>query len=40
MTYEIIGGHNAKTVKGDGSEYMTAIRYLKLLQDYVQWQGA
>ena len=30
MTYQIIGvGNNAKTIKGDGSEYMTAIRYLK-----------
>ena len=30
MTYQLIGvGNNAKTVKGDGSEYMTAIRYLK-----------
>ena len=30
MSYNILGvGNNAKTVKGDGSEYMTAIRYLK-----------
>ena len=30
MTYQIIGvGNNAKTIKGDGSEYVTAIRYLK-----------
>ena len=30
MTYQILGvGNNAKTVKGDGSEYVTAIRYLK-----------
>ena len=30
MTYQILGvGNNAKTIKGDGSEYMTAIRYLK-----------
>jgi hypothetical protein len=30
MTYNIIGvGSNAKTIKGDGSEYLTAITYLK-----------
>ena len=30
MTYNLIGvGNNAKTVKGDGSEYVTAIMYLK-----------
>jgi hypothetical protein len=30
MTYQILGvGNNAKTIKGDGSEYVTAIRYLK-----------
>ena len=30
MTYKIIGvGNNAKTVKGDGSEFVTAITYLK-----------
>jgi len=30
MTYNLIGvGNNAKTIKGDGSEYMTAIMYLK-----------
>ena len=30
MTYKIIGvGNNAKTVKGDGSEYITGITYLK-----------
>ena len=30
MTYKIIGvGSNAKTIKGDGSEYLTAITYLK-----------
>jgi len=30
MTYQLIGvGNNAKTVKGDGSEYMTAIKYMK-----------
>ena len=30
MTYKIIGvGTNAKTVKGDGSEYLTAITYHK-----------
>ena len=29
MTYKIIGvGSNAKTIKGDGSEYLTAITYL------------
>jgi len=30
MTYNLIGvGNNAKTVKGDGSEYMTGIMYMK-----------
>ena len=30
MTYNLIGvGNNAKTIKGDGSEYMTAIKYMK-----------
>tara|TARA_R100000030_G_C3252924_1_gene123453 strand:- start:1545 stop:2249 length:705 start_codon:yes stop_codon:yes gene_type:complete len=30
MTYQLIGvGNNAKTIKGDGSEYMTAIKYMK-----------
>ena len=30
MTYKIIGvGTNAKTVKGDGSEFVTAITYHK-----------
>ena len=30
MSYNLIGvGNNAKTVKGDGSEYMTAIKYMK-----------
>lgn len=30
MSYQILGvGNNAKTIKGDGSEYVTAIRYLK-----------
>lgn len=30
MTYNLIGvGNNAKTVKGDGEEYMTAIKYMK-----------
>lgn len=30
MTYQLIGvGNNAKTVKGDGAEYMTAIKYMK-----------
>ena len=30
MTYNLIGvGNNANTVKGDGSEYVTAIMYLK-----------
>ena len=30
MTYQIIGvGNNAKTIIGDGAEYVTAIRYLK-----------
>lgn len=30
MTYNLIGvGNNAKTVKGDGTEYMTAIMYMK-----------
>lgn len=30
MTYNLIGvGNNAKTVKGDGSEYMTGIKYMK-----------
>lgn len=29
MTYNLIGvGNNAKTIKGDGSEYLTAIMYL------------
>jgi len=29
MTYNLIGvGNNAKTVKGDGSEYVTAIKYM------------
>lgn len=30
MTYKLLGvGNNAKTIKGDGSEYMTAIKYMK-----------
>ena len=30
MTYNLIGvGNNAKTIKGDGSEYMTAIKYMQ-----------
>ena len=30
MTYNLIGvGNNAKTVKGDGKEYVTGIQYLK-----------
>ena len=30
MSYNLIGvGNNAKTVKGDGSEYMTAIKYMQ-----------
>ncbi len=30
MSYNLIGvGNNAKTIKGDGSEYVTAIMYLK-----------
>ena len=30
MTYKIIGvGNNAKTIKGDGSEFVTAITYHK-----------
>lgn len=30
MTYNLIGvGNNAKTIKGDGAEYMTAIKYMK-----------
>ena len=30
MTYKLIGvGTNAKTVKGDGSEYLTAIKYMQ-----------
>lgn len=30
MTYQLIGvGNNAKTVKGDGAEYLTAIKYMK-----------
>ena len=30
MTYQLIGvGNNAKTIKGDGAEYMTAIKYMK-----------
>ena len=30
MTYNLIGvGNNAKTIKGDGSEYETGIQYLK-----------
>jgi len=30
MTYNLIGvGNNAKTVKGDGAEYMTAIKYMQ-----------
>ena len=37
MTYQILGvGNNAKTVKGDGSEYVTAIRYLKPWRDTYQ----
>ena len=40
MTYQLIGvGNNAKTIKGDGSEYMTAIIH-EAVQDYVQRQGA
>ena len=30
MSYNLLGvGNNAKTVKGDGSEYMTAIKYMQ-----------
>ena len=30
MTYNLIGvGNNAKTIKGDGSEYETGIQYMK-----------
>lgn len=30
MTYNLLGvGNNAKTIKGDGSEYMTSIKYMK-----------
>ena len=30
MTYNLIGtGNNAKTIKGDGSEYVTAIKYMQ-----------
>lgn len=30
MSYQLIGvGNNAKTIKGDGAEYMTAIKYMK-----------
>jgi len=30
MTYKLLGvSNNAKTIKGDGSEYMTAIMYMK-----------
>lgn len=30
MTYNLLGvGNNAKTIKGDGSEYMTGIKYMK-----------
>ena len=30
MSYNLIGvGNNAKTVKGDGREFVTAIMYLK-----------
>ena len=29
MTYKLLGvGNNAKTIKGDGSEYLTAILYM------------
>jgi len=38
MTYNLIGvGNNAKTIKGDGSEYMTAIMYLK--PHKTMWKG-
>jgi len=37
MTYKLIGvGTNAKTIKGDGSEYMTAITYLKPFQTVIK----
>jgi len=30
MTYQLIGvGNNAKTIKGDGEEYLTAIKYMQ-----------
>jgi len=30
MTYNLLGvGNNAKTIKGDGSEYVTAIKYMQ-----------
>ena len=30
MTYQLIGvGNNAKTIKGDGAEYLTAIKYMQ-----------
>ena len=37
MTYNLIGvGNNAKTIKGDGTEYMTAIMYMKPLKSVYQ----
>ena len=38
MTYQLIGvGTNAKTVKGDGSEWLTGIVYMK--PEKTVWQG-
>ena len=37
MSYNLIGvGSNAKTVKGDGSEYLTAIMYLKPFKTIIE----
>ena len=37
MSYNLIGvGSNAKTVKGDGSEYMTGIMYLKPFKTIIE----
>ena len=40
MTYKLLGvGNNAKTVKGDGSEYLTAILYMTPYKVWVETLG-
>ena len=40
MTYKLLGvGNNAKTIKGDGSEYLTAILYMTPYKVWVETLG-